>query len=502
VAPVAPVTDAPVTDAPVAPATDAPVTNTPVAPVVVTDAQAPTFAPRRLMSYDEACLRTPALCKQLDDRWKSFGGRKAWEEANPFYNENMTPKDAKQATFIAGAVFAVLGFVFLCVLCCCHSTIDTCCRVVGASTDAIFAMPGMLFMPAIELIFKFAMFSSLLFGLTFLVTAGEMDTKTYASVGGQEVNGLRRHFKYDDQQKGMLAYYIFGIFWLMEFGNSLGAFIVSYAVVGWYYTPKQPNGYKGHNVFGLLWGYIYAVTFHCGTLACGSLLIAIFRFLRMIFSAVAHAGEAEGNPAMKCIAMILICCVKCFEKFFRFISKNAYIDVCITSDNFCGAAHNVMEFLAKQGKSIMMLHGICVFFSIAGVVGISSAVTKITYELITRVDRWKSDTSPQHIESPGFVAICTFIGAAFVSTSFMVIFDHTADTLLYVYCWNKAHGNNTVGKYAPDSLLTLVEHQDAVKENSKSAHAPAAGGGGFFSTFGFGQHETAPLINKGGGARH
>ena len=29
--------------------------------------------------------------------------------------------------------------------------------------------------------------------------------------------------------------------------EALGSFVTSYAVVGWYYTPTQPNGSKGHN---------------------------------------------------------------------------------------------------------------------------------------------------------------------------------------------------------------------------------------------------------------
>jgi len=460
-----------------------------------------------MMTYEEACARAPASCEELNARWESFGGRKKWEEANPFYNEHMAPKDAKNATLAAGCVFAVLGLLFLILMCCSTQSIAIAIGCVQAACDAIFAMPCMLLMPLVEMIVKVVMIAVLLGGLSFLVSSGTMDTKTYATIGTQEVNGLRRHFKYSDEEKYYMAYYVFGMFWLLELANAMGAFVVSFAVVGWYYTPKNANGGKGHNWCGLIWGYVYACTFHLGTLALGSFMIAVCRFIRLILMAIEKSAEAEGNAVLKCIAKILICCITCFEKFFKFINKNAYIDVCITSNNFCGAAHDVMSFLASQGKAIFVLNGACTIFSFTGIALISGTTAYGTYIVTTSNARYTDEASPHHVESPRFVAAVALIGAGFVANAFMVIFDHTADTLLYTYCWNKSKGHNTVQKYAPDELARLVGYAPLSKPvsspNKASGGSPSGGGGGFFSTmFGGGgsqaaHSETAPLMSGG-----
>jgi len=347
----------------------------------------------------------------------------------------------------------------------------------------------------VELMVKVCMIISLLGGFSFLVSAGTMDTKTYANIGGEEVNGLRRHFKYDKEQQYYMAFYIFGIFWLLELANAMGAFVISYAVVGWYYTPLTGSGYKGHNWFGIIFGYIYAYTYHLGTLALGSFLIATCRFLRLILWVIERESKAEGNVVMQIIAKILICCITCFEKFFKFINKNAYIDVCITSNNFCGAAHDVMTFLASNGTTIMLLNGACTIFSFAGTFFIAASTGYVTYMVTTSSARYTAEDSPHHVESPRFVALVATIGAAFVGHSFMVIFDHTADTLLYTFCWNKSKGHNTVQNYAPESLRSLVDY--VPMEKPKKAEAPkkeGGGGGGFFSTlFGGGSSEREPL---------
>lgn len=488
-APAAPVTPAPAaaaaapTTTPVAAA--APTTTPPAAPVVAAAPAAgvstvPVPPPRRLLSYQEACLQIKAAggsCDEVAQRWEKFGGRKKWEDANPFYSEHLSPENAKKATIFTAWFFFALGLVFLIATCCAHNAINTATACVGAATDALFAMPCMLLMPVFEILIKVVIFSILMYFFAYLVSAGEMDTKTYASVGGTEVNGLRRHFKHDDKEKGFIWFFIFGMFWFMELANAMGQFAISFSVVGWYYTPKPKN----HNWCGLVWGYIYGCTFHLGTLAFGSFIIALCRWLRLVMT-VLERTEGEGNPVAKCIAKILICCITCFEKFFKMINKNAYIDVCITSNNFCGAAGDVMQFLAGHAPEILILNGACFVFCAGGVTLISGLTGFLTYYLVTGQSRWTDEASPHHVESPAFVVAVATIIAIFVSYAFMVIFDHTADTLLYTYCWNKSKAHNTVTKYAPDSLAALVNYAP-LKKAEKKAEKKEEENGGFFSTW-------------------
>jgi len=263
--------------------------------------------------------------------------------------------------------------------------------------------------------------------------------------------------------------------------------------VRWYYTPKDDKGHKAHNWFGLIVGFGTGITVHLGTLALGSFCIAVFRFFRLICWAIEKQAQHEGNVILKILARVIGCCLDCFRKFFEFMNKNAYIDVAITSNNFCGAARDVMSFMASQGATIAILNGACTIFSIGGMMLISGLTGYGTYMAAIKAPRWTDEDSPHHVQSPRFVAIVTFILGLFIAHAFMVIFDHTADTLLYTYCWNKSKGHNTVGKYAPDSLAKLVDYKPL--EKPKSGHSPKkeGGSGGFWSSLFGGASETTPL---------
>jgi hypothetical protein len=455
------------------------------------------------ISYEQACLSAPSVCNALATRWDEYGGRASYEEVNPFYNEKMTPEDAKNASMIAGGIFGGLALLVLLVFCCMHHAINVAVAVVKSACDCMFAMPCLLVMPFIELVIKMITFSVLLYLFTWVVSSGHMDTKTLADIGGVEVNGLRRKFEYDEEQKGYIAYFVFGIFWFLELANAMGSFVISYTVVGWYYTPKGSNGSKGHNWFGVCTGYCYACTYHLGTLAMGSFLIALLRFIRLIAMIVEKQAKGEGNVVVACIAKIVICCVSCMKKCVELINKNAYIDVAISSSNFCQAAQHVMSFLVGNAPEIAILNGACFIFSMTGIGVIAGSTSYTTYMLCTTQERWTDPASDHHVESPRVVAAVVFVGSSFIAHAFMNIFDHTADTLLYTYVWNKVHANNTVPKYAPQALMDLCEFKAMEKPKGGGGGKPqggGGGGGGFFSSlFGSkkdGNAETDPLINK------
>jgi len=459
-----------------------------------------------LPTYEQACAQVPEQCEKWSTRWNEFGGRRRWEELNPFYSEHLSLDQAKLASLVTGGIFATMGFIFLILMCCAHSSINMAIGCVEAAVECIWAIPCMLLMPLFEVIVKVVLYAVLLVMLGWLLSAGEMDNKTILNVGGQEVNGMRRRFKYSDEEKGYIAYYVFGLLWIMELANALGAFAFSYAVVDWYYTPKP----KAHHWCSLIMGYVYGSTYHLGTLAMGSFLIALLRYIRLILTFIERYSKEQGNAVGACIAKCLICLITCFKKFMEMINKNAYIDVAINSSNFCTAAADSLKFMLTQAPAITILTGACTIFSLAGCALLSSLTGWVTYMLVTTQDRWTSQTSPHHVDSPGFVAAAAAFGAIFISAAFMVIFDHTADTLLYTYCWNKSKAHNTVGKYAPDCLIhetgLLATHADEKYEplkakpaENKAAPAASNGGGGFWQSI-WGSHghsETEPLVAKG-----
>lgn len=371
---------------------------------------------------------------------------------------------AKTASKVLGILFLVVGCLLACALAAMREAMQIAIGCVAASCECIFSMPAMLVQPGVEAIGKVIVLVSLLSGMIMLLSTAEMKPEMM-DVKGQIVGGLRRTFVFTDEQWGMTFYYAFGMLWITELFNSISQFVVAYAVVLWYYHPK-PKGFGPS--MPLIRGLMVGMIFHLGTFAFGSFLIATLRGFRIILLWISRAAKEQRNPVASCIAGCCACCITIIQRYVEFLTKNAYIDVAISSTSFYTAAQNAHGFLTSDTGKVALLTGACYIVSCGVVLGTSLMTGGMTWLLVTSNERWTDPNGAHYVEDPYFVAALTGVIGGSVAMCFMVIFDHCADTLLYVFLWNRSHGHNTVGKYAPDSLASLVDY----KKISGSAGAP------------------------------
>ncbi len=91
-----------------------------------------------------------------------------------------------------------------------------------------------------------------------------------------------------------------------------------------------------------------AVFYHLGTVAFGSLIIAIIRMIRTVLSYVESKLKMYNNDLTKCLLCVCQCCLWCLEKFMRFINRNAYIMCAMKSTNFCTSALEAFNLLMRN----------------------------------------------------------------------------------------------------------------------------------------------------------
>ena len=89
--------------------------------------------------------------------------------------------------------------------------------------------------------------------------------------------------------------------------------------------------------------------YHTGTLAFGSLIIAIIKMIRLMLQYVQDKLEEKGadNPVVKVILCLCKCCFWCLEKFMKFINRNAYILTAINGTNFCKSAKDAFSIILR-----------------------------------------------------------------------------------------------------------------------------------------------------------
>ena len=81
----------------------------------------------------------------------------------------------------------------------------------------------------------------------------------------------------------------------------------------------------------------------------------------------------------------------CFERFIRFLTRNAYIQIALTGKSFCFAAKDAFETVFANTMRFTLVNGIGGSLILVGKLFISCATTFAGYELIMNISSIKSN---------------------------------------------------------------------------------------------------------------
>lgn len=235
----------------------------------------------------------------------------------------------------------------------------------------------------------------------------------------------------------------------------------------WYFA--QPDG---NNLHAPILTSVYRLfRYHFGSIAFGSLLVAIIQFVRLILEFIDEqakkAGWGEKQP-FKCFLSYLKCISACFERFIKFINKNAYIQIAITGDNFCRAARDAMDVIWKNAGRAAIINGIGGTFIFIGQFLISLLCTFICYLILTNADPYKD-------YNPFLPTLFIFIITYTIAVLFMSIYGSGVDAIFLCFCHDEENAkakNMAVPAHCPTHLQEFFDQKVVVKnDNDKKVHS-------------------------------
>jgi len=98
-----------------------------------------------------------------------------------------------------------------------------------------------------------------------------------------------------------------------------------------------------------------------------------------------------------------------------------------------------------------------------------------------QLDTVQDESSSWYVSDPIMVGYFTMLLCMLVAYSFVMVFDHTADTLLYCYAWHKRNDKGSIDKFIPDKLRYIVGWSDL--NNDKYPYYGKAPNNMYLSTF-------------------
>jgi hypothetical protein len=106
--------------------------------------------------------------------------------------------------------------------------------------------------------------------------------------------------------------------------------------------------------------------------------------LQIIMNYVEKQMKSKGkmNKVKEFIIKCLKCCLKCLERFIKFLNKNAYIQCAIQSSNFCVSAKEAFFLILRNPVIFALAGGLGKVFMALGKWFITVGTTLIMYKLL------------------------------------------------------------------------------------------------------------------------
>jgi choline transporter-like protein 2/4/5 len=218
---------------------------------------------------------------------------------------------------LCGLFYTLAGIWVIFILLMCNS-IRLSIALIQAAARYVAIHPVLFFNPLIILILSVAFYVYWVALSVYIYTTGTLvKSSTFLA-----------SFEWADQSRYAWWYHLFALFWISAFITALDQFVIASCACIWYWEEGAPN--KRGFIMSRSWWR--AFRYHLGSLALGSFIIAVIRFIMVMIEYIKRQVDASGvkksaGRCFNCLLSCCQCCLACLAKLMEFINKHAYIQV-------------------------------------------------------------------------------------------------------------------------------------------------------------------------------
>ncbi|XP_074116460.1 choline transporter-like protein 2 isoform X5 [Sminthopsis crassicaudata] len=229
---------------------------------------------------------------------------------------------------------------------------------------------------------------------------------------------------------GLQIYNVFMFFWLANFALALGQVTLAGAFASYYWAINKPDDLPAFPLFS---SFGRALRYHTGSLAFGSLILAIVQVIRVILEYLDQRLKAAENRFAKFLMTCLKCCFWCLEKFLKFLNRNAYIMIAIYGTNFCTSAKNAFFLLMRNIIRVAVLDKVTDFLFLLGKLLVVGSVGILAFFFFTHRIKIVQDTAPS-LNYYWVPILTVIIGSYLIAHGFFSVYGMCVDTLFLCFC--------------------------------------------------------------------
>ena len=226
-------------------------------------------------------------------------------------------------------------------------------------------------------------------------------------------------------------YLLFMFLWLANYVIALTQCSLAGGFSIWYFLHhklKQRVACK----CALLRGFLKAFLFHSGSLAMGSLIIAVLQFIEFILVFIIHRLRSYSYryKFILWILRALVCVTFCVEKFLRYVNRVVYIEIAIYGTGFCTSVCKALKLFVNSPVQFAVKDTLTVFTLFLIRIAIIALSIIIAYFLIVHNSPvtnlfYRGRVLTYSLAPLLFVIIICFV----ISTAFLSVYSMAIDTI-------------------------------------------------------------------------
>ncbi|TMW63232.1 hypothetical protein Poli38472_002173 [Pythium oligandrum] len=368
----------------------------------------------------------------------------------------------------AAYVLWVLTGIFLLLLLAMRKRIHIAIAIIRESSRAIKTLPLLLLWPVVPTIafvllvmyavtiaayiMSSADISSVLESTAALATASTGSTSSSVAA----INGTLSEIPSDKIQQVLLVYHLFGFLWTNQFFHAISICTIAGSVAQYYWTPPDGNNRRKLEArFPIARALRNVFRFSLGSLCFGSFIIALVQLLRILLEYVDHQTKElqQGNRFVKVAFLPVRCCLWCFEKCLKFLSKNAYIFIAMRGNSFCSASVASFKLLFKNIARVAVVNSISFFLLLLVKTTITLTVAGVVFVALSNASASSQlkVLGAEPVTSPMAPVLVASILSWLIASAFMNIYDAAIDTILLCFCEDtELHGEGSSEFMSPE----------------------------------------------------
>ncbi|XP_060889238.1 choline transporter-like protein 5-B isoform X1 [Labrus mixtus] len=232
---------------------------------------------------------------------------------------------------------------------------------------------------------------------------------------------------------------LFAFLWLVNFTIALGQCTLAGAFASYYWALKKPGDIPACPLYS---AFSRAIRYHTGSLAFGSLILAVVQMIRIVLEYLDQKLKGSQNGCARFLLCCLKCCFWCLEHFIKFINRNAYIMIAIYGKNFCTSSKDAFFLLMRNVIRVAVLDKVTDFLLFLGKLLISGSVGVLAFFFFTR----KIPVIQEEVPSLNYywVPLLTVIfGSYMIAHGFFNVYAMCVDTLFLCFCEDLERNDGT-----------------------------------------------------------